>query len=211
MASMSTDLINKLTEFLICEIGSKALDGISYMMLFKNKRDKTLYDRYKTIKDEALRCGYTDEEIFRIYEVSNGYILDMDVWVVRKITYELSKAVSKVSGEKDIIGDNPSKRRDRDIKRLAKHIQKEFDAGKDIIEVALFSRNTVPRIIITGKDQNNEVIAVKYNSYAIRHWDIENVNSEELIPVGIRVSKVEPCEILPSKTGCSFKLYIEHV
>jgi len=40
MAKFSSDLLNKLTEFLVCEIGSKALDGITYAMILKDQKTK---------------------------------------------------------------------------------------------------------------------------------------------------------------------------
>ena len=39
MAEFSKSLLDMLTEFLICEIGSKAIDGITNTLVFKDKRD----------------------------------------------------------------------------------------------------------------------------------------------------------------------------
>lgn len=215
MGRASPELINMLNEFLICEIGSKAIDGITYAMVLKDKRDEENYKRYMQIRKEAQKCGYSPDETFRVYEVSNGYIFDMDMAVAKRITLELTKAVSKTNGSnepiKDIIGDNPDKRRKSDMVGLAKYIKKEFDAGKDVAEVALFSRNLTPRIMITAVGAKNEVLMIKYNAFAIRHWDIETVNANLLIPAGIRIAKIEPYEILPSKTGVRFRMYLEPV
>lgn len=215
MGKASTELINMMTEFLICEIGSKALDGITYAMVLKDDRDKENYKKYMAIRKEAQNCGYSTDEAFRVYEVANGYIFDMDISAAKKITAELSKAVSATNGGKtpvgDLIGNGPEKRRKSDMVGLAKYVKSEFEAGNDVIEVALFSRNSTPRIMITGIGPKNEMLTVKYNAYAIRHWDIETVNAKLLIPAGIRIAKLEPCEVLPSKTGVKFKLYLEPV
>lgn len=215
MGKASSELINMLTEFLICEVGSKAVDGITYTMVLKDKKDEATYKKYMQIRKEAQNCGYSPDETFRVYEVSNGYIFDMDLSVAKKITVELTKAVSKTNGGqtpiKDLIGDNPDKRRKSDIVGLAKYIKKQFDDGKDVVEVALFSRNSTPRIMISAVGAKNEVLIVKYNAFAIRHWDIETVNANLLIPAGIRVAKIEPYEILPSKTGVRFRMYLEPV
>jgi hypothetical protein len=139
----------------------------------------------------------------------------MDLTVAKMITFKLSKAVAKTNNNTtpvgDLIGDNPSKRRKDDMIRLAKYVKQEYDAGRKVVEVALFSRNSVPRIIITGEGPNGQLIPIKYNSYAIRHWDMEAINANLLIPSGIRVSRIEPCEVLPSKTGVRFLLHIEKV
>lgn len=213
MAKFTKELINMLTEFLVCEIGSKALDGVTYTMEFNDENGEIVYNRFKLIKDEAIKSGYSEDEVFRIYRVNNGYIFDMDMNVARKITMEISKAVSKANGNStptgDLIGNSPIKRRKDDIDRLAKYVINQYNKGETEIEVALFSRNSVPRIIINAYGLNNEKIAVKYQAFAIRHWDLKELNSEYLIPSNIRVAKIEPIEILPSKTGVRFKLYIE--
>lgn len=211
----SPELINKMTEFLINEIGSKSIDGITYTMVLKEDKDKEAFKRYMEIRKEAQKCGYSSDEAFRVYEVSNGYIFDMDMSVVKKISRELSKAVSKTNGGQtpisDFIGDKPDKRRKSDMLGLAKYVKSEFDSGNMEVQVALFSRNSTPRIMITGIGPKNEMLTIRYNAYAIRHWDIETINSALLIPAGIRIAKLEPCEVLPSKTGVKFKLYLEPV
>lgn len=215
MAKMSGELINMLTEFLIHEIGSKSVDGITYAMITKDKKDEATYKKYVEIRKEATKCGYSNDDIFRIYEVANGYIFDMDLNMAKKIAYELTKAVNKTNGGKtpvkDFIADNPEKRRKADMLGLAKYVKAEFDNGAQVLEVALFSRNSTPRIMITGIGTKNEMIAIKYNAYAIRHWDIETVNEKLLIPAGIRIARIEPCEVLPPKTGVRFKLYLEGI
>lgn len=213
MATASPELINMMTDFLISEIGSKSLDGITYTMVIKQESDRELYNKYMRIRKEAQNCGFGPDEAFRVYEVANGYIFDMDMSVAKKISFELSKAVHKTNGGTtpvtDFIGDNPDKRRKADMLGLARYVKSEFDKGKRVIEVALFSRNSSPKIMVTCIGTNNEMIVIKYNAYAIRHWDIETVNAALLIPAGIRISTIEPCEILPSKRGVKFKMYLE--
>ena len=63
--------------------------------------------------------------------------------------------------------------------------------------------------MMTAKTPNGEAITIKYNAYSIRHWDIEIINEKLLIPAGIRVATIEPCEILPSKNGVTFVLYLD--
>ena len=163
MAKMSGELINMLTEFLIHEIGSKSVDGITYAMITKDKKDEATYKKYVEIRKEATKCGYSNDDIFRIYEVANGYIFDMDLNMAKKIAYELTKAVNKTNGGqtpvKDFIADNPEKRRKADMLGLAKYVKAEFDNGAQVLEVALFSRNSTPRIMITGIGTKNEMIA----------------------------------------------------
>lgn len=211
---MSKRLRDMLTEFLICEIGSRALDGITYTLLLKTNRDKELIERYKQIKVEANNCGFVNNEVFRMYEIGNGYIFDMDIGVAKMITAEIARSINASANysnvpSPDLISDMPEKRRKRDIIALGRYLVSQFDLNRTELEVALFSRNSTNRIVINGKSANNEPIALTYNAYAIRHWDIEILNEKILIPMGIRVSRIQSCEILPSKTGVSFQFKLE--
>lgn len=213
MGNMSKTLLDMLAEFMICEVGSKALDGITYTMILKTSKDQQLYDRYMKIKTEALNCGYNDTELFRVYELSNGFIFDMDISTAKQIIAEMNKAVEQSGGETpytlDILNEMPDKRRKNDMKNLARYLKQEYDKGKNQVELALFSKNATNRIMINGKSHGGENLMICYNAYAIRHWDIELVNEKLLIPAGFRVSRIQPCEILPSKTGVSFIFTLE--
>lgn len=213
MAEFSKTLLDMLVEFMVCEIGSKALDGITYTMLLKADKDKKTYDRYMTIRKEASKCGYSDNEVFRVYPVANGYIFDMDLVTAKQITAEMAKSVAKNNGGKTPLGellkDRPDQRRKRDLANMASYLKSEYDKGKRQLEVALFSRNSTNKIVVTGTGPKGENMFIKYNAYAIRHWDIETLNESFLIPAGFRVKRIQPCEILPSKTGVSFIFTME--
>lgn len=213
MAKFSSELLNQLSEFLVCEIGGKAIDGITYTMLLKdNAKDKEAYKRYMDIKQEILKCGYSADEIFRVYEVNNGYIFDLDLKTAKQITYQLSKAVAKQNGGEspvgDLIGDRPEQRRKRDMVALARYIKECYDKGETEVQVALFSKNSTNKIMVTGIGSDGSKIAVTYKAFAIRHWDIEKLNSQLLMHAGIKVYSIQPCEILPYKTGVSFTFRI---
>lgn len=211
MAKISKELWDKLTEYLASELGGKVLSGVTYTIIFRD--EKQVYERFLDIKKEVLKCGFADDEIFRVYEVCNGYIADMDLSIAKRIANEIFEEVAKNNGQQiaDKVGDYPESRRKSDMIRLAKHVQKELDKGNDFIEVALFSRNSVPRIRITGLDVDNKPILIEYKAYAIRHWDIERINSGILIPRGMRIRRIEPYEILPAKNGVRFILYLERI
>lgn len=213
MAELSKKLLDMLAEFMICEIGSGILDGMTYTLLLKNDKDKPIYDRYIAIKKEAINCGYINDEIFRMYEVVNGYIFDMDLLTAKKLTLELSKSIAKANGGQtpivELVKDMPDQRRKRDLVKLAKYLKSEYDKGEKQVEVALFSKNSTNKIIINGKTPEGEGISLRYNAYAIRHWDIEIINEKFLIPSGFRVKRIQPCEVLPNKNGVSFLFTME--
>lgn len=220
---MSGRLSSMLSEYLMAQIQSKTLEGSTYILLTDSKHDKEIFERYSAIRLEANKCGFGPQEIFRIYELSNGYILDVDGSVARNLTIHITKKQAEIDPEikaiyeltgGDLIGDAPEKRRRADMAMFAKYLKSQFAKGKKTVEVALFSKNQIPRISITAKDPKStkgESVSVTYNAYAIRHWDIEEVNTHMLIPEGIRIHKVEPCEILPSKTGVRFKIHMTNL
>lgn len=208
---LSKKLIDELTNFLVTNIESKALDGITYVLALKE--NKELIKSCLNIRDIAEESGLKKNEVFRAYEVSNGWIFDMDLNVARYISAQLCKVVAKDKGlaldNPDLIGDRPAARRKEDINKLIKYCISRHKEGKRSLEVALFSRNAVPKITLTGyggvKGNTSGDLVVTYNAYAIRHWDIGEVN-EGLLPHGIWIAKVKPCEVLPSKTGVRFVL-----
>lgn len=215
MAQMSKKLEEMLTEFMLVEIASKAMDGITYALLTSGQNDKEEVAKYKEIKSEVINCGFVNNQIFRYYKVSNGFIFDMDLDMARMLTTKITRSLAKndpsLNGVENLIGDSPERRRKKDMVALSKYIVQKVNEGKTQIEVALFSRNSTNRIILTGKSPSGEDIAITYNAYALRHWDIELLNEKLLIPQGVRVSRIQPCEILPSKTGVSFIFTLERL
>jgi len=213
MGKMTKELVDKLSYFLTTEIQSRALDGITYAMVFKGPKDKETLESYMEIKKEVEKCGFGPNEVFRVYEVSNGYIFDLDLSVAKSITVKLSEVVNKMNNGQtpigDLIGSHPENRRKEDMSKLAKLIKNEFKEGKRRIEIALFSRNSVPRIVMSADDKKSgKPVLVKYDAFAIRHWDLGDINTKMLIPAGIRIVKIEPGEILPPKTGVRFVLHL---
>ena len=106
MAKTYDKLLSQLNEFLLCEIGVKAIDGITYRLLRKNEKnyEETL-KRYMTIKNEALRVGYSQDEVFRVYELENGYIFDMDLKTAKQIV--LSVLLASATTKFVVNGFNP--------------------------------------------------------------------------------------------------------
>lgn len=220
MANMSKELKNMLSAFMISEIQSKAIDGITYALKLNIQNNKEDIEEYIRIRDEATKCGFEPNQQFRVFKVNNGYIFDMDLDTVKGMTMRIAKDLYASEGDKTVeskqqlqdlmlmLQEAPVNRRKKDLVALSNYILKEKHAGHDEVEVALFSRNSTNRIVIQGK-YNNEPVEIHYNAYALRHWDMAIINEKFLIPNGCRISRVTPCEILPSSTGVSFILTID--
>lgn len=206
---IKSETLDKLTDFLVTNIESKVLDGITYALALKSD---DFVEKGKDIKKAVLADGFEKNEVFRVFPVSNGYIFDMDMAVAKYITQRIASSMKdKIPQEADIIGDLPERRRQDDMQALAKYCKSQMEKGNSKIEVALFSRNRVPKIVITGKDAKGKDVVASYNAYAIRHWDLEEINNRYLKPSGITITGINACEILQSRTGVRFEIQLAKV
>lgn len=218
MAEFSKNLLDMLSEFMIRELGSKPFNGVTYTMLLNNDIDSETYKEYMMIKQEAVNCGYTHDEVFRTYKVSNGYIFDMDLATAKQIMNELYKVVARankldvnVSNNANflLIDEQPDKARKTHMVNIAKLLKEKYDKGEKTVELALFSRNSGYKITRTASLQDGTPIVIKYDAFPLRHWDIEEVNEKFLIPAGFRVKRIQPLEIFPTKAGVIFEFTME--
>jgi len=217
MGKFSTELINMLTDFLVCQIGSRTLDGVTYDLMLKDKEiDKKVYERYLEIRKEADRCGYNDTEVFRVYRLSNGYIFDMDLMTVKQINSQMVAAIKKNDENCDhesmaeILG-MPEQQRKKDMVRLARYLKFKYDSGVRELEIAMYNRCSSGKIIINGILHDGREASVTYEAFAIRHWDIETINKKLIGPAGFLVKSITPCEILPNKEGVSFIIKLDNM
>ena len=207
MAKVSSELDALLTQLITEELGSKTTEGITYILALKDK-DSKLIQNCMAARKEAEKCGINPDDIIRTYKVGDGAIFDINLPIVADVSGKWGNAMNvEVDLKKAIIG-MATKRRNEDIKALATKCERAAKSGKKGIEVALYSRNIVPKIVIGAKDKNGNAITCEYDAYALRHWDITNVNEKYLFDKGLKISKIMPCEILPSKTGVRFMLQI---
>lgn len=209
----SQRLNDALTQMLVVDIQGKALDGVTYVLLLKE--DKERIDFYKELRKEATLCGYAEDELIRAYELPSGYIFDMDLTVAKKFTERISQMVAEQNQGQtptgDLLGDGPENRRKADIIKLGKMLYDNYKKGVTELDVALYSRNSVQTIRLKAVDENNNPYQVVYNAYAIRHWDIYTLNQHILIPMGFRVAKLAPIDILKNRNGVLFRLTLGRV
>lgn len=203
-----------LSEFVIGEIGKGALYGVTYTMIFNEEKNGSLYKRCKAIKQEAYNCGFGIDEVFRIFEVSNGLIFDMDMETVKQVSAKIAEAIEteeQIQIPKEYIYDQSSQRRRRDLINLAKFLKREYDKGNHDTEVALYSRNMTGKIFVDGTWTDGSSIRITYPAFALRHWDMSTLNEKLLEKANIKLTRIRPCEILPRKTGVSFEFHVDPV
>lgn len=209
---LSKELTEMLRVFLAGSIGTNVVEGITYVLLLDNERDAGKIKEYLAIRDEARKCGFGTNELFRAYKLSNGYIFDLDINIAKaltaKITDDFMRENGKTGGIPDFIQNKPEERRRADMEKLAKKCIENYKKGVRTFDVALFSKNSVPRIVVNGTDERGKEVVYKFDAYAIRHWDIEAINAQALMPKGIKIGNIEPCEIIQSKTGVRMTLHL---
>lgn len=212
MANFSPELLNKLEGFFVNSIAEKVLDGVTYIMIFE--QEQSLFDIYNKIRTEVDEMGYDKNTLFRVYQFSNGYVFDTDlsisIYLAEKIMKENIAGIENPEIKADINKIIVQKRKNAMVS-LAKYCVSQMEKGITQFDVALYSRNVVPKILITGKDTNGKSVMLQYRAFALRHWDIDTVSNDLLLPQGIRISKVEPCEILPARNGVRFTIHLAQV
>lgn len=210
MKSMSKELQSMVTGFVVSEISSRALDGITYAIKDYNNSD---CEDYIKIREEADKCGYDSDELFQVIEVSNGYIFDLDLGVTKKVSMDLVKASCNITGKhKDLVGILDVKveqRRKRDTERLAKEILRTAKEGKSEVKVALYSNHNSDYIRILAKKENGEREYVNFKAYALRFSDIRSLNEEILSKSGYRISSVQSEYIIPRNKALLTTLEIQ--
>lgn len=211
---LSAEAMSSLSRFYDKEISEKILRGVTYGLTFKS--DSALNTEYLELKQRLKDEGFSGSDILRVYELCNGYIYDLDIRMCQKIVVDLITSTlnpNEKLSQNDIlmIKDKPRARIKEDMQKLANKCISELNTNHTKVDVALFSKNTTNQIKFKAELENGREILLTYNAYCLRHTDLEELNRDYLVPKGARISKIQPCEILPTKTGVVFTLWLERL
>lgn len=195
-------IMNLLTEFIVTEIDQKVLQGISYIIVSKNPNNKDRIARFDALRSELTELGVPVSEQFKVYDVNTAKIYDVDLTTTIAITEQLAKAIGEDNDSLSAysISNTANRRRDADIDRLINYCVKQARNGKSQSDIALFSKNTVDYINISGSLPNGKPAVLSYEAFALRHTDIIDVN-KKLANSGLQISNILIHEALPSMTG----------
>lgn len=212
---MTATLKNMISEFFISEVGADAFQGITYAIFGNTDNDKVKIERYSKIRNEATKCGFTGNQIFRKYSLSDGCIFDIDLSTAIELVAKLASGAgldpAVMKELQQSIGPEAQETRERSIKALADLAIKNHENGKTEFEVALFSRATTNKISVTGKLANGQTSSIIYPAFTVRVADIELINRAELQDKGFVIGTVIPCEILPSYKGLATILKLKDI
>lgn len=195
-------IMNLLTGFIVTQIDQKVLQGISYIIVSKTPANKEKIAKFDALRAELTELGVPVTEQFKVYDVNTAKIYEVDLGTAITITEQLAKAVGDTSGNLSSysISTTANQRRNDDIDRLVSYCVKQAKNGKSQSDIALFSKNTVDHINISGKTSKGQSVVLTYDAFALRHTDITDVN-KKLADSGIQISNILIHEALPSMTG----------
>ena len=212
MKEFSKELRDMLTDFIVSEIGSKGIDGITYTMKLNNSKNADDIKDYIKIREEAYKCGYDKSEVFRAFELSNGIVFDMDIKAMTHILVKIAESAANITGKhgdmSGMIYSEPTQVRKKELVRLAKEVHNAYEKGENTLDVALFNRNRSSVISFVDKNDHG---ATQYTikAFKARIYDIAAMNAGPLSKSGITVTGVTPKYILPYENGVVTSLEIE--
>lgn len=212
MKEFSKELRDMLTDFIVSEIGSKGIDGITYTMKINSSKNAEDIKDYIKIREEANRCGYDTSEVFRAFELSNGMVFDMDIKAMTHILVKIAESAANITGKhgdmSGMIYSEPTQVRKQELIRLAKEVTNAYNDGKHTLDVALFNRNRTSTISFVDRNENT---ATQYTikAFKARIYDISAMNSGPLSKSNIIVTGVTPRYILPYENGVVTSLEID--
>lgn len=211
---MSTALRDCLQQFFTQEIASALFRGVTYTLTFND--DTVKNTAYLSLKDKLMDEGFVYSKYMRVFKLCNGYIFDMNLAVAQKLgklTIESVLGPEEKLSQDDIIrlSHMPLERINNDAEKLARLCVNEMKKGKNEVAVALFNKNSGSEIKFNAVGTDGVRYLLNYKAFCLRHTDLEMVNRKYLVKNAIRIKEIQPCEILPTKTGVRYILYLERI
>lgn len=212
MKEFSKELRDMLTEFIVAEIGSKGVEGVTYALKIKNDKNAETIERYIDIRREADKCGYDSNEVFRVNEVSNGYIFDMDMKAMTQLLVKLANSACTIAGKhSDMVQSvytEPKEIRVGEIVRLGKYIETSDKSPSGKCTVALYNRNVSGKIRYTPITDGKPSMC-SIDAFIIRAHDMKTVNEKALTDSKYKIRTVSPLYILPLENGVVTELELD--
>lgn len=211
MTKPFTDEIEKkLLKFYNDTVGAEIMRGITYTLTLDTDSCNQEYLKLNGLLKDA---GYEQYNLLKVSKLCNGYIFDMDLSLAKREAAKTLMLYDKKSidlNTKSAINSYPNERIESEKVKLANYIIKEFEAGNSKLSIALYSRNQTGKIVYKVF-VDNQPILMRYDAFALRKENLESINEKFLVVKGLKIAKIRACEILPTRTGAGFELYIEQI
>lgn len=203
---VTDEALDKVVTIFANNLGGKVFDGINWTFVLDT--DTLVLQEYETIRQELKDMGYNHGEILRAYKAPNGLIYDIDAAVIKSLVQKTMIGSENEGLCKELIESAYEARRNAEMSKLHVYLVKAYKAGNKRVSLALFNTNKGNRITYNTLIENgtyaNKKMEIKLPAFALRHWDLEELNRNYLIPARVKIQKVQLVEILPTKTGVGF-------
>lgn len=174
---------------------------------------KIQIERYHALTERVKAVCKNPDRVFRELELRNGFVYILDRRITSTINEAIKQKVRELNGKEARVDELPDP---QEViadyqKLLGEYVIEQMRNGRDRFDVAMYTKASGPEIVITGRSALNpeEMLAVRYRSFPLLVEDIMEVNKQYLNPIDLKISKIKPGEILPSRQGISFTLQAE--
>lgn len=197
--SLSGNLLNMFADIFCTEIASGLIDGVHWVILVNDVRNKLTIDRVLQLRRELDAKGYKSNEILEVVKLSNGYLADLDIkecYIVFDKLLKYSKT-SEFDNLAKLIPSKPEKVLEHNKLNLAKLCYHTFvKKRKDVLDVCMYNSNDFSKIVLNASTKSGDRVALSYNAFRLTVNDLDDVNRKYLADKKMRISSSEILEIL---------------
>lgn len=203
---ITDDAVNKVATIVANNIGSKVLDGINWALIL----DKPTINEYENIRQTLKDMGYVKGEVLRAFAAPNGFIYDIDASVTKRLLLNIMQNSEDLNLCSNMIETAYEERRNAEFTHMQLFLINAIKSGKTKVSVALFNTNSGHKITYKTYIENGKYagqrVEISLPAFALRHWDLQELNQNYLIPAKLKIARVQVVEILPTRTGVGFNL-----
>lgn len=211
--NITDEVLDKIAVIVANDIGAKVMDGINWTFVLDT--DTVKINEYESIRESLRSLGYKSNEVLRAFKVPNGIVYDIDADVVKKLVTSLMSQSEKADTCYSIMKTAYEERRNSEFAKLQVFIIKAIKNGKKNVSLALFNKNKGSKIVYKVKVTNGiykgKFMEITLDAFALRHWDLEELNQNYLIPARCKIKRIEVIDILPTLTGVGFNMELEEL
>lgn len=211
--NITDEVLDKIAVIVANDIGAKVMDGINWTFVLDT--DNVKINEYDSIRESLRSMGYKSNEVLRAFKVPNGVVYDIDATVVKKLVIKLMSQSDKADICSTIMKTAYEERRNSEFAKLQVFIIKAIKSGKKKVSLALFNKNKGSKIVykvnVTNGVYKGKYMEISLDAFALRHWDLEELNQNYLIPARCKIKRIEVIDILPTLTGVGFNVELEEL
>lgn len=211
--NITDEVLDKVVVIVANDLGPKVMDGINWTFVLDTEVEKL--NEYESIRESLKEMGYKSNEVLRAFKVTNGVVYDIDSNVVKKLVIKLMSKSQNAEVCSTIMRTAYEERRNSEFAKLQVFIIKAIKSGKKNISIALFNKNKGSKISYRVKVKSgvykDKTVEINLEAFALRHWDLEELNQNYLIPAKCKIKRIEVIDILPTMTGVGFNVELEEL